>query len=322
MAIASPPSTTDPAPRRPWRLDENTRWVLGLNAPALILVITLVAYPVVYSFWNSLHFYVLRRPDDIRFIGLENYAYLLTNSDFWASMRITVIFGIGTVLATIVVGMSIALLFNESFRGRGLARAMLLIPWAIPGVVNGLMWRGLLGKYGGINSLLTGANELSLFGMQPLSWLPPEQTWLGDARFALFATGLAAVWKQVPFAAIIFLASLQAIPQELNQAAQVDGASAWRRFRYVTLPWLLHPLLIVAIFQTMNAFRAFDIIFTLTGGGPGRATTVIAWRTYIEAFRFLNFGTANAYSYLIAIITLTLTVIYIRALYRRGMVQA
>ena len=311
-----------PTKRSRWRLTPDTRWVLGLNAPALILTLALVAYPVASSLWNSLHFYVLRRPNDVHFIGLENYRYLLTNSDFWAAMGITVAFGIGTVIAVVAIGIGLALLFNEEWRGRGLARAMLLIPWAIPGVVNGLMWRGLLGKAGGVNSILSGLHDFALLGAHPFSWVPPMQTWVGDARFALFSTGLAAVWKQVPFAAIIFLAALQAILPELHRAARVDGASPWRRFRYVTLPWLLHPLLIVAIFQTMNAFRAFDIIFKLTGGGPGRATTVIAWRTYIEALRFLNFGTANAYAYLIAVITLGLTAIYIRVLYRRGTVQA
>src|SRR5207247_4923425 len=108
------------------------------------------------------------------------------------------------------------------------------------------------------------------------------------------------------FAAIIFLAALQAIPPELDRAARVDGARPGRRFMAVTLPWLLHPLLIVAIFETMVAFRAFDLVFTLTGGGPGRATTVIAWQTYIRAFRFRDFGAANAYSYLIALITMAL----------------
>ena len=115
--------------------------------------------------------------------------------------------------------------------------------------------------------------------------------------------------------------ALQAIPAEQYRAARVDGASAWNRFRYITLPWLLHPILIVSIYETMNGFRTFDLIFALTGGGPGDATYVIAWQTYKEAFGRLDFGRANAYSYLIAFITMGLAVVYVRLLYRRGTVQ-
>lgn len=302
--------------RRWWETDGG--WVALLNAPAVCLILALVLYPICYSVWISLHEYNLRRPGQIRFVGLENYDRILHDPKFWDALRVSGLFALLAVVGVVALGMGIALLLNAEFRGRGGARAMLLIPWAIPGVVNGLMWNGLLSKYGGVNALLRDLHPLPGLG----AILPAQQSWLTDPSAALFAAVAAHVWKEVPFAAIVFLAALQAIPADQYKAARVDGSTPWRTFRFVTLPWLLHPLLIVAIFQTMTAFRTFDLIFTLTGGGPGRATHVIAWQTYTQAFRFLNFGHANAYSYLIALITLALTAVYISVLYRRGAVQA
>ena len=314
-AAAPPPEAIPAKPRRKPLLATDGWWVSMLNAPALAIITLLVAYPVLSSFWTSLHFYNLRRPADYRFIGMGNYVRVFGDAHFWNTMRVTLVFALLSVALVILLGMAVALILNQEFRGRGAARAMLLVPWAVPGVVNGLMWAGMFNKYGGINSTLG-----TLHGFLP--FVPAEQGWLNNSGTALMAAVAGHVWKEVPFAAIIFLAALQAIPPEQYRAARVDGASNWTRFRAITLPWLLHPILIVAIFETMTAFRAFDLIFTLTSGGPGRATHVIAWTTYTQAFRFLNFGVANAYSYLIALMTMGLTVLYIRLLYRRGSVQA
>jgi multiple sugar transport system permease protein len=303
--------------KKPW-WETDAGWVALLNAPAVGLILLLVLYPVLYSFWISMHRFNLRRPERVEFVGLGNYVQILHDAGFWNAVRVSSLFAVLAVTGVVLIGLGIALLLHSEFRGRGFVRAMLLIPWAIPGVVNGMMWNGILGKYGGVNALLAVAHQGALLG----SVIPARQTWLSDPNVALFATVGAHVWKEVPFAAIVFLAALQAIPGDQYRAARVDGSTPWRTFRAITLPWLLHPLLIVVIFQTMTAFRTFDLIFTLTGGGPGRATTVIAWQTYKQAFAFLNLGHANAYSYLIALITLTITLLYIRLLYRRGAVQA
>jgi multiple sugar transport system permease protein len=303
--------------RRPW-WETDGGWVAMLNAPAVLLILSLVLYPVLYSLWISLHQYNLRRPDRIAFVGLGNYDQIVRDPRFWEALRVSALFAALAVVAVVTIGVAIALLLNQEFHGRGVARAALLIPWAIPAVVNGLMWNGIYGQYGAINALLAGAHGTPVAG----ALLPEKQAWLSDPSTALYAAVGAHVWKEVPFAVIVFLAALQAIPLDQYRAARVDGTGPWRTFRYITLPWLIHPLLIVAIFQTMTAFRTFDLVFTLTGGGPGRATHVIAWQTYTQAFRFLNFGHANAYSYLIALLTLTLTALYIRVLYHRGAVQA
>ncbi len=288
-----------------------------LNAPAVVLILVLVLYPVGMSFWLSLHRYNLRRPEAFGFIGLGNFAEILSGYDFWHALQVTLYFTGLSVGLVIVVALGIALLFNERFPGRGIVRSLLLIPWAVPGVVNGLMWVGLFGEYGPFNQILeAGVDRFN-------QWTGAEWVYLGMASpvVALNAAIAAHVWRSVPFACIVFLAALQAIPSEQYRAARVDGARAWNRFRHITLPWLLHPIMVVAIFETMNGFRAFDLIFTLTGGGPGDATYVIAWQTYKEAFGRLDFGRANAYSYLIALITMSLAVLYVRLLYRRGTVQ-
>jgi len=305
------------APRRRW-WETDGGWVALLNAPAVLLILGLVLYPIGYSVWISMHRMNLRRPDQVKFVGLENYDRILHDPAFWDALRVSGLFAVAAVGGVLLIGLGIALLFHAEFAGRGPARALLLVPWAIPGVVNGLMWNGILGKYGAVNAALGWAHALPGLG----ALIPEKQTWLSSPDTALYAAVAAHVWKEVPFAAIVFLAALQAIPGDQYRAARVDGSSPWRTFRYVTLPWLLHPLLIVAIFQTMTAFRTFDLIYTLTGGGPGRATHVIAWQTYTQAFRFLNFGHANAYSYLIALLTLALTALYVSLLYRRGAVQA
>jgi multiple sugar transport system permease protein len=163
-------------------------------------------------------------------------------------------------------------------------------------------------------------NSVDVFNK--LTGLQIDYLGMASPLVALNAAIAAHVWRSVPFACIIFLAALQAIPSEQYRAARVDGANAWSRFYHITLPWLLHPIMIVAIIATMDGFRGgFDLIYALTGGGPGDATYVIAWQTYKEAFGRLNFGGANAYSYLITLITMGLAIVYIRVLYRRGTVQ-
>ncbi len=297
--------------KRRWERDDRIFAYL-LNIPSTVIILALVAYPVGYSFVLSLYRYNLKRPRQVRFNWFNNYWDILTDPFFWTVMQVTVYFVFVSIALILVVGMTLALLLNEPFRGRALLRSMLLIPWAMPPVVNGLMWQGILnGTYGVFNGVLFR-----------LGLIDEYVGWLTHPLIALNMTALAHVWNNVPFAGIILLASLQAIPDEQYQAARVDGAGPVQRFWHVTLPWLLHPVLIILIYQTMLAFRVFDLIYTLTGGGPAHGTHVLAWQTYMTAFGSYDFGHGNAYSYIITIVTMTLAVIYIRLLYRRGEIYA
>lgn len=282
-----------------------------MNVPALVVIACLVAYPIGYSFWLSLHKYNLKLPGARRFIGFDNYPSLFSDQVFLRSIAVSAAFVLVVVVSTVVLSMTLALVLNESFVGRGVLRSLVLLPWAMPGVVNGLMWRWIFdAKVGALNGLLTDLGLISSY-----------QAWLTSPVAAFVIASMAEVWNLLPLAVIILLAGLSTIPTELYDAARVDRAGVVQRFRHVTLPWLLHPLLIVLILETMNAIRAFDVIYVLTGGGPGDATNVIALAAVRTAFTFTDFGLGNTYAYVITLITLVVSVVYLGLLYRRGRVE-
>jgi multiple sugar transport system permease protein len=282
-----------------------------MNVPALVVITCLVAYPIGYSFWLSLHKYNLKLPGARRFIGFDNYLSLFDDPVFLRSITVSAAFVLVVVASTVVLAMTLALVLNEAFVGRGVLRSLVLLPWAMPGVVNGLMWRWIFdAKVGALNGLLTDLGVIDSY-----------QAWLTSPVAAFFVATTAEVWNLLPLAVIILLAGLSTIPTELYDAARVDRAGVVQRFRHVTLPWLLHPLLIVLILETMNAIRAFDVIYVLTGGGPGDATNVIALATVRTAFTFTDFGLGNTYAYVITLITLVVSVVYLGLLYRRGRVE-
>ena len=287
---------------------ERPGFALLLNTPALIAFVLLAGYPIVSSAWISLHKYSLKRPRIFDFIGLGNFHQLVASDEFWSALWVTVKFTALVVALVISLGLLIALLLNRSFPGNSLLRTLLLIPWAIPPVVNGLMWQWIYdSKVGALNGLLVSLGLLSDY-----------RGWLSDSTSALLALVWADVWNLVPLAVILLLAALQRIPGELYDAARVDGAGPFQMFRYVTFPWLAQAVLIVLILQTMAAIRAFDVIYVLTAGGPGGSTTTLTWQTFLTTFESLNFGLGNAYAWMVSIITMGLAILYFRLLYRRG----
>ena len=279
-----------------------------LNAPALIAITLLAAYPIVYSAWISLHKYNLKRPNVFRFIGLENFTTILEAPEFWSALWITVKFTLLVVVTVSVLGVLVALLLNQQFRGRGIVRTLVLLPWAIPPVVNGLMWQWIYdSKIGALNGLLVS-----------LGILKEYRGWLSDPTSALLALAFADVWNVLPLAVILLLAALQKIPAELYESARMDGAGPFQLFRHVTFPWIAQTLLVVLILQTLSAIRAFDVIYVLTAGGPGTATTTLVWKTYLTTFENLDFGLGNAYAYMVSLITFGFALVYFRVLWRRG----
>lgn len=279
-----------------------------LNAPSLLAIFVLAAYPISYSAWISLHKYNLKRPRVFDFIGLSNYATIVQSPEFWSALWITVEFTVLVVALVAVLGILIAILLDQAFPGRGVVRTLILLPWAIPPVVNGLMWQWIYdAKIGALNGLLLSVGLIDDY-----------RGWLSNATSALLALVFADVWNSLPLAVILLLAALQRIPTELYEAARIDGAGHFQLFRYVTLPWLSGALLVVLILQTLSAIRAFDVIYVLTAGGPGTATTTLTWKTYLVTFESLDFGQGNAYAWVVSLITLTFALGYFRLLYRRG----
>ena len=285
--------------------DERAAALLLLPLGAVLIAVTFL--PIAYSFWTSLFALNLRRPLRAPFVGLDNYGAAFGNELFLAAVGRTTLFTLMVVAAVTVLALLAALLLNQSFSGRRVLSTCLLIPWAIPSVANGLMWKWIYDpNYGALNGLLL---QLGLIGRSMI--------WLGDTSRTLPLIANAFVWKEVPLATILLLVNLKAIPADLYAAARVDGAPAWQRFRHITLPALRPGFTLVAVYEAMVAVRHFDLFFLLTEGGPGNASDVVAWRIYVETFRNLNFGLGAAMSYILAVATLLMSYGFIRALAQR-----
>jgi ABC-type sugar transport system permease subunit len=295
----------DPATRGAAVDPRQHRLAWRLVIPALLPVALVGIFPLVWTIRESLHVHDLRMPwRGEPFVGLDNFREALTDPRFWSALLHTTIFTVGSVVPELILGTVVALALNRAFRGRGLVRALVLVPWAIPTVVTALIWRFLFDGSAGIaNVALVQAGVLR----HPLVWFV-------NAGAAWLPIILADVWKTTPFVALLLLAGLQNIDPALYEAARVDGAGSWNRFRHVTLPLLKPALLVALIFRTLDAFRVFDLIYVMTGGGPGTATEPVALYTFSSLLQNLRFGYGSALSVLVFLLTFGLALIYVRLL--------
>jgi multiple sugar transport system permease protein len=272
-------------------------------APALIATVAIMLYPLVFSLRTSFESYQLARPDEREFIGLDNYLWTIQSPNFLNSITVTLVFTVVAVSLEFLLGLALALLVNREFRGQGIVRTILMLPLFLTPSVVGLLFVRLYYPGDGLVPLF-----LSLFGLDnnfPL---------LGTRTTALPAIILMDVWRTTPFMFLVLLAGLQSLPQEVIEAAQIDGASAWQILKSITLP-LLMPLILVALtIRGMDAFREFDTFMLLTGGGPGQATEVISMMAYILAFRAYDIGRASAVAWVILILVLIFSVFFVRKL--------
>jgi multiple sugar transport system permease protein len=272
-------------------------------APALIVTVAIMLYPLVFSLRTSFESYQLARPDEREFIGLDNYLWTIQSPNFLNSISVTLIFTLVAVSLEFLLGLALALLVNKEFRGQGVVRTVLMLPLFLTPSVVGLLFVRLYYPGDGLVPLF-----LSLFGLDnnfPI---------LGTRATALPAIILMDVWRTTPFMFLVMLAGLQSLPQEVIEAAEIDGASAWQILKSVTLP-LLMPLILVALtIRGMDAFREFDTFMLLTGGGPGQATEVISMMAYILAFRAYDIGKASAVAWVILILVLGFSVFFVRKL--------
>lgn len=277
-------------------------WLVIL--PALLLVGLFSLYPLVFAVAISTRRLVLTRPDQTPFVGLANFIEIARSDQFRGAAFNTMYFSVLTVPAVVLLGLGAALLLNQRLRGLGVLRWLILLPWSIPLVAAGIMWRLLVhGNFGALNGLLFQLGLIS-------SYIP----WLSDRQLAMLVVAMAQVWREFPLAAILLLAGLQTIPSEIHEAAKVDGAGTFARFLHLTLPLLRPSLLIVLVYETTMALAVFDLVYVLTGGGPGSATTLFSWYAYAASFKFLNLGQGAAASLLMAIGLLVLIAIYLRVL--------
>jgi ABC-type sugar transport system permease subunit len=289
------------------RFNYDTRSAMLFIAPVMAVLAVVAVFPIAYSLYLSFFKLKLTRPNRVPLVWFDNYIDLLGDGLFWSSVGRTVYFSVTSVTAIAILAMLIALLLNEAFRGRRFLSAILLIPWAIPTVANGLMWKWIYDSgYGALNGLLL-----------QLGFIDKYLVWLGDADKKIPLIANAFIWKEVPLATILILVTMKSIPADLYRAAKVDGANFLQRFMHITLPSLKPGFALVAIYETMMAIRHFDLFFLLTEGGPGEASHVSAWHVYAETFRNLSFGTGSALAYMMAVVTFLLAYFIIRTLGRR-----
>ncbi len=271
---------------------------------ALVVVGLFTLYPVIYSVDLAVHKNVLTKPNQHPFIGLDNFAEVLSNPALHRSLGATAKFTLLALVGTVVIGILVAMLLNQRFAGAKVLRVLILIPWAVPPVMAGIVWRWM---FAGNVGIINGA-------LYSLGLIENYYSFFGNPTTALLAVLVARLWKDVPVAAILILAAFQVIPSELYDAAKIDGGGAWAQFRHVTFPFLKPTLVVVLILETLISFVTFDLIFAMTGGGPADATTFIAWFTYNEIFTNLNLGRGAALAFAIAALTLVMASGYFFAL--------
>jgi len=282
-----------------------TELAVALLLPCLLFLAVFAFYPIVNAFWTSLHRLRLDQPQaGVPFVGLRNFAQAVQDPDAWHAIRVTLAYVVVTVAAQFTLGLGIALVVNRTVRAKGFVRAITLLPWTLAPALAGQMWRWLFNDSAGvINDLLHRAGLIS----RPIIWL-------GVPSLAFGAIATAASWGAASYMALILLAGLQSIPEELYEASSLDGASPLRAFFTVTLPLLQGAIMVSLVLRTLGALQAFDIIFPMTGGGPGNATETFAFYVYENTFQFLNFGYGAALSVILLLLALGFAAVYYRAL--------
>jgi ABC-type sugar transport system permease subunit len=239
-------------------------------------------------------------------VGLDNYARVFASPNFQHSLSITIQYALGFLALSTLLGLGFALLLNEPLRLRWLGRTLLIVPWAAPWLMVGIIWKWFVdADVGWLNGFLYQIGVID-------DYIP----FLADTRMALFFTILAAVWRQASLTGLLILAALQTVPAELPEAARVDGANTWQRFRYVTLPFLVPVLLVVMVTNMILGFLQFDVIFIMTQGGPGNATDLLSMYLFKVLFNFSEYGAGSAVAVILGLIAFAIGLVFVRVLYR------
>jgi trehalose/maltose transport system permease protein len=295
MEAATVPAAATPH-RRSGGIPER-RLAKLMVAPSIVLILIVAAWPIIYAIWLSLHQYSVRVAGLSRWAPpfvIGNYKAALTNSDWWAAFAHTMIFTVVSVSLEFLIGLAMALAMHAAFKGQGLLRTVVLVPWAVLTVVTAVMWRTMfVSPYGFVNTIL-GTHTV----------------WLGQSPQALIVIIIADVWKTSPFMALLILAGLQVIPGEIYEAAKVDGATTWQRFMRITMPLLKPAILVALIFRTLDALRIFDLPYVLTGGQNGTSTLSTIAQEAFATNRL--YGPGSAMAVLTFIVVMLVSFAYIR----------
>ena len=297
------PSIKSSIRRNAFQLGMPPAW--KLFAPLVLIILAVVGYPfiqtVLLSFTNTK---LLAGFSQSQWVGFENYGFALTDTDFLSALLRTLYFTFTSVGAEGILGVLVALLLNQQFPGRTICRSLLVLPWAIPTIVNALMWRLIYQPdFGGLNAMLVQNGLMQSY-----------RSWLGDEASAMNAVIFADVWKNYPIVALIVLAALQNAPKELYEAARLEGAKAWDLFKVVTWPVIAAPLLIALVLRAIEALKVFDIIYVMTRGGPANSTKTLSFFVYQESFSFNRVGSGASYALIVVLFAMVFILIYMRLL--------
>ena len=285
---------------------EEERYALKLITPSMIVVFGVIIVPIITTLIYSIVNIDPLSSHKGEFAGLSFYIKAVTSRTFREDLGRTLYFTIASTAIETVAGLLVALLLNQKFPGVRFLRSIIIIPWAIPTVVNGSLWKLMLnGEYGVINALLVRFHLISGY-----------QSWLGNPKTAMWCIIIADTWKMTPLAVIFFMAALQGIDSSIYEAARVDGAGAFRSFWAITLPALRPTIMVVVVMRTVEKFKAFDIFYLMTKGGPANSTKTLMYDTYLQAFTNLKYSEAATYAYLIALVVALLTLLYVRLMKR------
>jgi len=273
----------------------------ALLAPTLIIILLIAIFPLLYNLFLSMHFWNMTRPElGMRFIWFKNFQSLFTSSIFWGSFTRTVIFTIVAVGIEMCLGFALALLFNREFKGKSVVFPIILIPMITTPIVVGLIWRYMYnGEFGFVSWILQvlGADIHAV---------------LSNPATALPAVIFVDVWHWTPFVFLLSFARLTALPKDPYEAAEIDGASSWQIFKWITFPMMKSVLLVALLLRTMDAFKIFDEIFIMTQGGPGDATEMLSLEIYRETFRYFNMGKGSAEAIVMLIVIIIISRIYLK----------
>ncbi len=304
--LAGRPAGREASPRSVAGLldfSETRHWAYLLLLPSLLLVLAVAIYPVAYGVWLSFQSYNLLRSPIPRFVGLQQFAELAADRVFWTSVQNTVVWVVAGATSQLLVGLVTALALNRpGIKLGGVLRVGLLLPWLMPTVVAGHMWSLLLdSRLGVVNDLLVRAGLIREY-----------VAWFAQAETAMAAVVLVELWRSFPFFTLLLLAGLQGIPEELYEAAEVDGADAWYRFLRITLPLLMPVIVAAVILRVISLVNAPDLMIVLTHGGPGLATQVLSLLAFNDAYTGFNFGAAAAVAVVMLVLLMAFTSAYVR----------
>lgn len=285
-------------------LDSQGALAFVLLVPSVLVIFGVLLFPMLSSLALSFTDLKMTKPGSGQFIGFDNFVSALANPLFWSSLQRTGIFTVATVFFEMVLGLAVALLLNARFKGRAFVRGLIILPWALPYVVNGVMWKWIFdANYGVLNAILS-----------QLGLIQDYKIWLGDPAMAMVIVVAANIWKETPVAVLLLLAALQAMPKDMFEAASIDGANRWTIFRRITLPFLKPMILTLVVIKVIWALKEFDLIYIITKGGPASGTTLFSYYIYQNTFQYLNFGYGAALAYILTILALLMSFGYMKAM--------